>query len=110
MRTSTITTVNLLDVLRALQVAEWTALGLPTPDTGTSMDLPDGRDDIHSRLWDVICRSSWGNQVFNNDSIFKYVFTWEDPMDEDEQLMYNLVKEFTTKEFEFESIYFDVCW
>lgn len=110
MKISSITTVNLLEVLRELQVIEWTALGLETPHVGHAVPLPDGGDDIHSRLWALIANSEWGNQMFTNDSIFKYVFTWEDPMGEDETLLYNHVKEATFSEYEFESIYFDVSW
>ena len=112
MKITTVKTVVLLDVLRELQIAEWTALGLPVPDTGTSMKLPDGRDDIHSRIWCLMCNSIFGNQRFNNDSWFRYIFTIEgEPIDDpDELILYNHCKEAITNEDGCEMLLFEVMW
>jgi hypothetical protein len=106
MKISTIKTVKLLEVLRELQVNEWTALGLKTPDPCTSQELPDGRDDIHQRLWDVICDSHFGNQMFTNDSYFQYWFAEDVPLEGDELTLYEHCKD-ALNDY---TILFEVCW
>jgi hypothetical protein len=63
-------TVVLIEALRVLQVNEWQSLGLSAPVPCQVIELPDGRDDIHRRLWDIFtqCRN------FSNDILFTYAF------------------------------------
>jgi hypothetical protein len=105
--------VNLVDILRELQVAEWTELGLTPPDSGTAKKLPDGRDDIYLRLWTLIHHHQWGNQVFTNDSIFRYAFTAEQDgleTDGDELILYNHCKDAIMYQYGLPVLIFDVCW
>jgi hypothetical protein len=106
MKISNINTVNLLEVLRELQVIEWTALGLKTPDFGTCQDLPDGREDIHGRIWGMLCDAYFGNQRFTNDSYFQYVFAEDVPLEGDELTLYEHCKDALNDD----RILFEVCW
>ena len=104
----TIPTVYLTEVLRALQVEEWTQLGLKAPDKGQVIKLPDGRSDIYERLWSQIINSRHGNQMFSNDTIFIFVFPTinGEPLSEDEQKLYDYCKAAIVEEH----LYFDVSW
>ena len=104
----TIKTVKLTEVLRFLQIEEWKKFGLKEPDKGQAIKLPDGREDIHSRLWSRISSSRHGNQVFTNDTIFIFVFPTinGEPLSEDEQALYDFCKEAIVDE----TIYFEISW
>lgn len=116
---TTIKTVNFLDMLRILQEEEWSALGLETPAPVEARKLPDGREDIHGRLWEEFCNHWHGNQQFGNDRYFIYGFSDEDFWDknskeydypiaanEDVQKMFHLCKDI----MESNKIVFYVCW
>ena len=78
-----IKTINLLDVLRVLQEEEWKTFNLPAPSRIQKMKLPDGREDIHSRLWDHFNDRWSGGQRFGNDMYYWYGFNGEEFVDED---------------------------
>jgi hypothetical protein len=100
--------VNFTMTLRALQVREREALGLAPPDTSQNINLPDGKEDIFHRLWERISSKRFGNQIFNNDSIYRYVFPSinGEPLSEDEQVLYDYCKEAVVEN----TIFFDVSW
>jgi len=75
--------VNLMSILRTLQLREWESHGLPVPVAGQIREL-NGGSDIFYRLWDVVSMFKYGNQTFSNDSLFRYVFPLERPMTPDE--------------------------
>lgn len=104
----TIKTVKLTEVLRFLQIEEWNKLGLKEPDRGQSIKLPDGREDIYSRLWKLINSSRHGNQVFSNDTIHIFIFSTinGEPLSEDEQALYDFCKDAIVDE----TIYFETSW
>tara|TARA_B100000073_G_C23726907_1_gene569551 strand:+ start:2183 stop:2512 length:330 start_codon:yes stop_codon:yes gene_type:complete len=108
LNTTTIKTVKLTEVLRSLQIEEWNKLGLKEPDRGQSIKLPDGRDDIYSRLWKRISSARHGNQVFSNDTIHIFVFPTinGEKLSEDEQALYDFCKDAIVDE----TIYFEISW
>lgn len=113
MKITTIKTIKFTEVLRELQIKEWTELGLTPPSVGTAKTLPDGRDDIYTRLWMKIGKSQWGNQTFTNDSLFRYAFTAEQDgleTEGDELILYNHCKDAITDNYGLETLIFDVCW
>jgi hypothetical protein len=100
--------VNFVDTLRDLQDKEWKSYRLLTPEKGQVIELPDGREDILGRLWNEISSSRFGNQVFNNDSIYRYIFPTinGEPMSEDLQKLYDYCKEAIINE----ELIFKVSW
>jgi len=66
--------IKLLDTLYELQHREWQLFDLPTPGHGHRVYLPDGREDIFSRLWGEITEDQYGNQRFTNDSFYRVSF------------------------------------
>lgn len=100
--------VKLTEVLRELQIKEWKELGEQPPEKGTLRNLPDGREDIFYRLWDIIANHYHGNQKFLNDSLFRFTFPTinNEPMSEDEHVLYLHCKEAVVNE----SLIFEVCW
>lgn len=110
MKITNVATVNMLEVIRELQTAEWNALGLDPPDVGHCVRLPDGGEDCHQRIWDLIMKREWGNQTFTNDSFYRFTFEWEVPMEPDELMLYNHVKEAVFEHCGIEMVLFDVSW
>lgn len=104
----TVKTVKLTEVLRSLQIEEWKKLGLKEPDRGQSIKLPDGREDIYSRLWERISSARYGNQVFSNDTIYIFVFPTinGEQLSKDEQALYDFCKDAIVEE----TIYFEISW
>jgi len=71
--------IDFLETLYALQQKECEELGIPVPEPGQWLKLPDGREDIFHRLWDKLMQDQWGNQQFTNDCFYRVPFeTYED--------------------------------
>ena len=110
MKITTIKTVNFLEVLTELQREEEKELGLAEAMPGTRITLPDGRDSVRQRVWDLVSSSCYGNQEFNNDSLFRFAFSFangEAFLNDDERKLYEAIKDAVDSEG---IVVFDVCW
>ena len=109
-RIETEKTVNFIEVLEVLREKECRELSITYHPSGVHYLLPDGRENIKNRLWDMIAKTRFGNQVFNNDSYYRYIFptfNGEPFANDDEKALYELVKPALNGN---ESILFWVCW
>lgn len=105
--------IDLLDVLYELVDIENKELGLEPHDKSFSYKLPDGRDNIKTRIWKVLCDSNFGNQIFCNDSYFRYPFNvkyGEDFRCEEEKILYEHCKDALNDTTFTEDLIFWVSW
>lgn len=110
-KVTTIQTIVLLDVLQYLQYIECKELGVECNKHTNHFTLPDGRDSIYDRVWNLVRDSYHGNQQFCNDSYFLYVFDDEEDRTDDENKLYEACSEVLNNVTdEFESVLFEVCW
>jgi len=111
----TIQTVSYSKVLEVLQIVECNELGIKYHPASTVFYLENGSDPIRTRLHHMILNSSYGNQAFNNDSIFKFMVLheedeWGDETNQDLIKLRDLCKPYLTREGNYYYIYFDVSW
>ena len=110
-QTKTIQTIVLLDVLRYLQRNECAEFGISFDPHQCHFTLPDGRDSIFDRVWNLVRDHYHGNQQFCNDSYFRYVFGYEEYRTDDENKLYEACSEALNDiNDEFEQVLFEVCW
>jgi prophage maintenance system killer protein len=62
--------VILIKALNELQAKEWKSLGFEPPEPCQVIELPDGKEDIYRRLWNIFCK----DKRFSNDILFTYTF------------------------------------
>ena len=96
--------VNFLEALRSLQANEWQLLGLKAPEPCQVIDLPDGRPDVLTRLWDVFSHCDG----FSNDILFCYTFPTinGEELTSDLQLLYDFCEDAVINH----RVSFKVCW
>jgi hypothetical protein len=106
--------VDLCDALRILLIKECEEYNIPIPERGSSIDLPDGRETIDSRLWDEIIDTRHGNQIFSNDTIFILTATDEEgTFSEDKKKLIEFCKDAINYDpilKGFGKLYFNVSW
>lgn len=85
-------TVNLSEVLYELQRLECEQFGIPIFPKGVDPILPDGKAGIWNRVRELVVSRGWGNQCFNNDSLYIFAFSTfnGEKMSADEAALYDL--------------------
>jgi hypothetical protein len=110
MKKDNIESIDLLDTLRALQKIEWNDLGLKEPELCQVINLPDGREDILSRLWKVFVNHRYDAQAFSNDSHFTYRFPENNKIVGDILKLHTYCKKDLIKDHTGCFLSFYVCW
>lgn len=116
--TTELNCIDYFDTLYALQKQECTELGIPIPQQGQCIALPDGRDDIKRRLHLYLSGDQWGNQRFNNDSFYRVPFeedengeVYEDDLTPDMKLLLNYCKDALNVDvYRAPFLLFYICW
>lgn len=101
--------LDLSHLLNGLAYEESVQFGLDEGLIDVEHILPDGRECIRTRLWKLISNSKYGEQVFTNDSYFRYVFpslNGEDFISGDQELLFMVVEPYVVDH----QVLFNVSW